>query len=165
MRGPLWPSIRARCRWGWWCWAASSSSSARLCLGAVVALLDHELGALAQGHGVTDRVAVEHAGALCPDVRGTHGNLIFQTQRTYRGGPVERNQGVQLAEASGHEAPVGVERSALVGVGVEDDDSLDTWMCLRYALELCPQPVDDANPRGVHGWLGRFGSGRSIHRR
>src|SRR5215203_563656 len=79
----------------------------------IVTLLDHELRALAQGHGVAYgvliRVFVEHAGAVGPDIRGAHSDLVVQAQLTFGSGPVERKQSVELAKACSHEAPISLE--------------------------------------------------------
>ena len=90
----------------------------------IVALLDHELCALAQGHGVADRVLArvlgEHAGAVGPDIRRAHSNLVVQAHLTLGNGPVERKQSVELAKACSHEAPISVEGDRLVRIGIED---------------------------------------------
>src|SRR5215218_9384539 len=79
----------------------------------IVALFDHELCALAQGHGVADRVLArvfgEHPGAVAPDIRVAHSDLVVQTQLTQGYGPVERKQSVELAKACSHESPISVE--------------------------------------------------------
>ena len=54
-------------------------------------------------------VVLGYPGAVGPDIPGVHSYLVVQAQLTLGRHLVEGKQGVQLAKARGHEAPIGVE--------------------------------------------------------
>jgi hypothetical protein len=127
--------------------------------GGVVALLDHDLGALAQGHGVAHwvlvGVPVQHAGAVGLDVRGENGDLTFEVNLAAGSSLVEGKQNGQLGEAARQKAPVGVERDGLARGWVVDHYPVSAGVSCSYLLE--PGPEEPG--RELRGKLGRDGLG------
>jgi hypothetical protein len=109
--------------------------------GRVVALLDQELGALAQGHGVTCGVRVEDAGAVSLHVGVLHGDLVVGVHLAGGGRPVEGHQDGQLTQAGRDEFLVRAHRQGLFRGGVEDHHAVGRGVGPRYPLELVPQRV------------------------
>src|SRR5829696_9618981 len=83
--------------------------------GSVIALLDHDPCALAQGYGGADATAVQDTGTVGLDVGGEHGDLAVEVHLAAGSGPVEREQDRQLDEAGCEEALVRVQGDGLAG--------------------------------------------------
>jgi hypothetical protein len=88
---------------------------------------------------VEKAVVLTYPGAVGPNIPGVRSYLVVQAQLTLWGHLVEDKQGVQLAKARRHEAPISVERSRLARIGIEDDHPVDPSVRPGEALELGPQ--------------------------